>query len=328
MFIRYSSKAITLGTVALCVAAAVISCGGDNSSTTDDDDSASGGKAATDDDDGEAGNAGDTGGTGTGGSDGTAGGGLDLTPVACDKTPAPDSGLITDFSELESGTSWSSGSQKWGDTTFGGGTFHYKGNGEALTATVNEAGAVEFTGTVPASDYAGFGLWLTSCTSAADFAGITFTLGGDLGGASVLFQMQMSEDYPIDEANSKGECVYTSEDTAWSECTNNQVTLGTPDPGVLEFEWAQFKGGTPKTPLDPSQLLGIQWQVECQTEEDCVVDFTLDDLKFLKTVTDPFTQKPAGTGGSGTGGGASTAGAAGGGQDAEPAAAGAGGAAG
>lgn len=308
MSIRYSSRALGLGTVLLCAAAVLVNCGGDESTPVEegvgDDDDNTGGKEATD---GTGGGATDAtgGGGGTGGGSGDAAGstGEELVPVACSEDPAPDSGLVTDFSDIEAGTSWNSGQEKWGDTTFGGGTFHYHGEGDNLLATITDDGALALTGTVPASDYAGFGLWLTNCTDASDFDGITFTLGGDLGGAAVLFQLQMNEDYPIDTANAKGACKFTAEDSKWDECKNNEMKLGTPDPGVLEFEWAQFKGGLPVTPLNPKQLLGIQWQFQCEADEDCVIDITFDDVKFLETVTNPFTKKTTtGTGGASSGG--------------------------
>lgn len=240
------------------------------------------------------GGAGTTGGTGTtGGSDSTGGtdagggavatGGTDSTGGTegyCDVPPEVPSERITDFSELTEGTSWTTGSQDWGDSvSLTGGTFHYQGEGiDPLTATIVD-GALNLTGTITDGSYAGFGFWFgPSCSDASAYSGITFTIEGDMGDTELDFQVQTSDNYPIDDANEKGECAYTNEDDKWSECTNNHVVVEYSEPTTVQIPWEDLVGGKPVATLDPTDLLGVQLQLNCA--DVCNPDITIDNLMF------------------------------------------------
>jgi len=214
-----------------------------------------------------------TGGTnGTGGATGGSGGTGGAEPTVgygCARVSVPTSD-ITDFSGWDEGA--------WGDASccLTGGTFTYQPSGADPLVLAVEEGILLVTGSVAAGDYAGFGFWFGPCTDASAYSGITFAIGGDGGGAQLMLQMQTSRNYPVDDANAKGEC-----DGSWGDpCASNEVEVGMPvEDGVFRVTWGELTGGAPISPVDPTELLGIQWQLNCG-DEPCDVAITLDDVAF------------------------------------------------
>jgi len=257
--------------------------------------------------DDESGDDGSSGGSATGGASTTGGSGAEpggsagagnenVAGFVCDHDQSATNGRITDFSEFEEGASWSDGSgPEWGnDESLTGGTHSYSA-GTGLTATVT-GGALHLTGTVPAGDYAGIVFWFGPCYDASIFQGVSLNLSGSVTDAKLYIQVQQAKNYPIDEANEKGQCEFSSEETKWDECKYAQVEVEIPeDGGVLEYAWADFTGGLPETTLASNELLGVQIHIqECAPSEDgaggaggataaatgCPVDLTIDDLMF------------------------------------------------
>ena len=216
-----------------------------------------------------------TGGAGGVGNEGGASGNAGAGPVAvfeCEHYAAPGE-LITDFSN------WSSGN--WGDdTTLTGGSFYYDSDStdgvDMLVATVTD-GALGITGDVVS--YAGFGLWFGPCLDASQFDGIEFTISGDFGESGLEFQVQTSRNYPIDTANSKGACA-----GEWSNgCVSNTFSPtieSSETPTKLQIAWADLTGGDPIAPIDPTELLGLQWQFNCASDATCTPNVVIDDVKF------------------------------------------------
>jgi hypothetical protein len=229
-------------------------CGGDKSDPVD---SGTGGQ-----DSGSGGSTGDTGGSAGSPSQGGASAGYE-----CTYTPVP-SADITDFSVWDGGN--------WGDSTccLTGGSFTYGETGDELSLDV-AAEVLNVTGTVGANGYAGFGFWFGPCTDASAYSGVTFNIGGSSGETQIIFQVQTSRNYPIDDANSKGECV-----GSWGDpCASNEVEITVPDGGgVVQVAWAELTGGLPEA-IDATELLGIQWQFNCG-DAACDVAVTLDDVAF------------------------------------------------
>ena len=261
-----------IGTSGLVAAALVglvafAACGGDKS---DPIDSGTGGSAT-----GSGGSGGeDTSGSGGSGQDGSGGsvpqGGATGAGYLCSFTPVPDGQpIITDFSVWDGGN--------WGDSTccLTGGSFTYQPEGADGLALAVEGEVLNVTGSIAAGDYAGFGFWFGPCTDASAYSGVTFNIGGDNGPTEVIFQVQTSRNYPIDDANAKGECVGT-----WgSPCASNEIEVVMPvDGNVLQVAWAELTGGAPEA-MDATELLGIQWQFNCG-EDPCDVAITLDDVAF------------------------------------------------
>jgi hypothetical protein len=250
---------------ALIGALALAGCGGDKSSPEE----ANGGTGAT------AGSP--SAGSGTGGTTnaGSGNGGAAPTPQSCSQT-APPNNHISTFVPWNNG-SW--GAQ--GDLT--GGQSLYQGDtASAITATVDNTvadPALHLAATVTTGGYSGYVMWFGPCVDASAYSGISFDISGSLGGATLAFQVQMNDDYPIDVANKKGACTGGS----WTQtaCWNNRAAVTvTADPTTVSFTWAELTGGYPTTPIDPRQLLGIQWEANCSGAAACVVDLTLDNVQF------------------------------------------------
>lgn len=238
----------------------------------------------------------------------------------CARTAIPGNAKITDFAEFEEGDTWEgseSGDENrdYGDSeSLTGGTHHY---GDVLTATI-EGGALRLTGTVTdvgdsdvVANYGGFMMWFGPCSDASRFTGVTFSIKGTLGtnpdagaggagggagepapaagatgedsnanSAQLELQLQESKNYPV--SADKGECEFETEDEKWDVCTNNKVVVeGVTEEGLtVQAAFTEFTGGTPQGTLDPRELLGIQWQFNCETGYVCDVNVLIDDIFF------------------------------------------------
>lgn len=182
---------------------------------------------------------------------------------------------ITDFSIWNEG-----GDTVWGDDmSLTGGVFSYQNEGsDPLTVEVDmAAGTAHITGTV--NGYAGWGLWFGPCTNAYRWTGIQFTMGGSLGETGQLeFQVQQNNNYPIDTSAGKGACAGD-----WSDgCASNKYVHETEfpaEPAPIQVPFADMTAGEPN-PIEPAELLGIQWQFNCMEGETCELDVIIDDVTF------------------------------------------------
>ena len=236
-------------------------CGGDKSDPVD---SGTGGSTS-----GSGGSSDGTGGaSGSTGSGGAQSQGGASPGYECTYTEVP-SDDITDFSVWDGGN--------WGDSTccLTGGSFTYQGDDASAFTLAVDAEVLNVTASISASGYSGFGFWFGPCTDASRFSGVTFNIGGDPGPTQIIFQVQTSRNYPIDDANSKGECV-----GSWGDpCASNEVEITIPvGGGVIQVPWADLTGGAPQA-IDATELLGIQWQFNCG-DAACDVAVTLDDVAF------------------------------------------------
>jgi len=239
----------------------------------DDDNGGAAGKGGT------TGAMGGTGGSmagmsGTGGSGNTGGCTVGASPIACGMKAATSTTFI-DFTTYTS-------DKKWGPSSgVNGGTSLYKGTGENLTVTP-EGANLKVAGTIPSMSYAGIVFWVSACTDASTYTGVKLSLSGDSTVAASI-QMQSSEDYPVDPSANKGECAFTSCDTMWSECMPPRTTLTvTADASDVSLPWANFTGGLPVDSFTPNQLVGVQYQFECQADADCAVNLTLGSVTFTE----------------------------------------------
>ena len=181
----------------------------------------------------------------------------------------------------------------WGNSTVGdltGGTSKYNGR-DVMPITVELVGTdLHITATIPpytpdvaddAENYAGLVFWFGPCINASEYGGVEFTAGGSMGGAALKLQVQTSENYPADPANSKGECIFTDCATQWSECKGPDATVTVPETvGPVTMAWSAFAAGSPNTGVNPAGLVGLQFQLECQAMTECVVDMTLGDVSL------------------------------------------------
>ncbi len=141
---------------------------------------------------------------------------------------------------------------------------------------------MELKSTIPAGSFAGFGLAFAPCTNASAYSGISSMIGGTMGGSTLKFMMQTAQTAPVDAAANRGECPFTSEATKWSDCVFNRVTVSgvTTTVATFSFTWSQLNGGTPVSTVDPTKLLGVQWQFECASGSTCTIDVTIDNVTF------------------------------------------------
>jgi hypothetical protein len=239
--------------------------------------------------------------SGTGGKTGAGGtfntGGTTATVGSCPSgaVKVPASGKMTDFSDFRGqdsqgrfGVNPADGTQvnaSWGAGGLTGGTFFYQQeNADGVQATIAN-NALVLSASLAAYHYAGIGLYFTSNCGydACAFKGISLSALGDSGGAAVDLQLQMRPDYPIDSTG-RGTCDYVHADAAeWSYCNNPHVTeaAGASDASqTLQFPWSGFAGGSPRSTVDCSQLLGIQVQFDCGATA-CTPNITIDDLQFF-----------------------------------------------
>jgi len=181
----------------------------------------------------------------------------------------------------------------WGVSTAGdltGGTSPFQGPGvPELVHTVEGAApdtSLHVTGSIPVNSYAGFVLWFGPCVDASKViemdgaqatTGMNFSIGGSLGGARFKFQVQSSEDYPVDMPNMKGACLFPTCDSRFTACVSPTVTLLTlpPTPTLTSFPWSGFVGGMPVATTTGAGVVGLQFQFECISSSSCAVDLRL-----------------------------------------------------
>ena len=182
----------------------------------------------------------------------------------------------------------------WGDSAVGdltGGTSKYNGVDVMPITITHECNVIRLTATIPAytpevtddaENYAGAVFWFGPCINASSFGGLSFTLGGTMGGAALKLQVQTSENYPADPANTKGECVFTDCATRWSDCKGPDMIVPVPAaPEEVTLPWDMFTAGSPNATVNPEGLVGLQFQLECQSQDaDCVVDITLGEVNL------------------------------------------------
>ena len=130
--------------------------------------------------------------------------------------------------------------------------------------------------------YAGAVFWLSTCTDVSAYTGLKLSISGDANVAAAL-QVQSSENYPIDTSAKKGECPFTTCANMWTECVPPKTTLTvTADATDVELPWSSFTGGLPNESFSANQLVGIQFQFECQADVDCAVNLTLGSITFTE----------------------------------------------
>lgn len=208
---------------------------------------------------------------------GTAGTSLAWDDITCnngDPTAVRESGAITDFSELGEGE-YPDGFA-WGSSDVGlkGGTFQYEVEEASRLALSILGGSLVIKGSVQAGGYAGLGLYMDGvCFDASAFVGISFLLSGEASNARLEVQVQSSRNLPVTD---NGECTGD-----WSNCVNNSAAIPVATEATLvEVPFVDLNGGEPISPLNPREINGLQWQVDCRGDTDCTVSLTIDDITF------------------------------------------------
>jgi hypothetical protein len=212
--------------------------------------------------------------------------GPDLMTKCIYGTPAPDTGVLLDF------TSYAMPAGTWGTASLGqftGGTSLYSGTGTASDAITQAVASdkLHIQATIPAGGYSGIVFWFGPCVNASAFSGVEFAATGQLGGARMIVKAQTSPDYPVDAANSKGKCRYKVDANKFTECQQPTVNVDAlPASGTVSLPWAMFTGGIPLPSIDPAQLLGFELQFSCTAppagSSSCGLNLDLGKVTFAK----------------------------------------------
>jgi hypothetical protein len=248
---------------------------------------------------GAGGTTGGTGGSaaGTGGSSAGSGGtamagSAGMAPVECMPNPTPLNcegfvapawsdttmpGTMINFTTYMADGKWGTSGQLTGGTSL------YHGPSDVDLTRVVEAGNLHVTATITPQGYVGVVFWFAPCVDARSFNGINFSVGGTLAGAVLKAQIQTHVDYPVDVANKKGGCSFTNCDAKFSECAGPTYQVVVPATAEsLDIPWTSFAGGTPTAEVTPDGLVGLQFQLECQSDTTCMVDLTLGNVSFTR----------------------------------------------
>lgn len=211
---------------------------------------------------------------GAGGQGGTGGGAPPPTPCV---GSAPPSALITDFSDAVAGNPILFGTAP----AITGGTFSYAAPG--LTAPVlslapgtNGTPALQVAASpgVPTdagNGFFGLGLFFDSCVDASAYNAVRFTISGTLGGCTIRFAVTSSENVsPADDP--RGACTEAS-------CFPPSTPIAVAGTTVVPFFDFTFPG-SPNI-VDPTSLIGIQWQMDTPPGVACNANFSIDDITFV-----------------------------------------------
>ncbi len=220
--------------------------------------------------------------TGSGGS--TGGGGA---TAGCTTSDPAASATIADFSGDA------------GVEATGGGLFVYPGSiaapGQGAPTAVVTGGALHVTDTVaPAAmaQYVGVGIYFsgnvggTDCTDAHTYTGVQFDIKGSLtGGCTLQYSTNDSEHAAVSTSDPKAGGAtgsYAPQAQIASDVTSAGSTV------KVAFTDSTLGTGSPATPIDPTKLEGVQWQLTVPAatavgdggSASCVLDMTIDNVKF------------------------------------------------
>lgn len=198
--------------------------------------------------------------------------------LSCSPGVSPASATITDFT-MDAG--WCTSSGKWGTVgNLVGGVFAYNGPGRLdplvpVTASVAD-GKLHLKGDVAGGDYAGGGLAFDACVNApTKYSGVRFTLGGDIGACSLVFQLQT---YSQQAVVNRGGCDLAAGASCY-QFPKTSASVGSTN----TIMWSQLENsGMPATPAAlAAEMVGLQFQFE-GTGGTCMnVDLTIDDVQFV-----------------------------------------------
>jgi hypothetical protein len=206
----------------------------------------------------------------------------------CPQTPVTNPAITTAGQNTTMGVAFGAGSNLWG-------SYSYAASGQTAPtgmATADGTGLHIQGGFVApvsaAANYMGFGLYYSSssCLNAAAYTGVRFDFSGSLGGCLLALGGNMSGDTrPADDAT-RGGCPGTPSTCYGPSADITAQASATADGGAVTIKvpFTQFSGGMPSSSLDPSSLIGIQWQLSAHTggadAGGCTADFTVSNVQF------------------------------------------------
>jgi hypothetical protein len=239
--------------------------------------SSSGGSSGTGGKGGGTSTGGAPGSGGHGGSAGSGGGGKACGGPAVPADAgvcqlAPCDGLIADFSSADAGIPIMGGLTSWSGVVKP--TYSVDNGMLNIMEAVSQADHPQYLGTT---------LYFNNCVDASAYQGVEFTISGSVSAAcQVIFAANdvAHDDKLTDKA--KGQC------DAGSLCYAPNAALPmavTATPATIKMPWIDGSS-VPMVPLDPSHLVGVQWQFTVSptadggTPQDCTAELHIDDVKF------------------------------------------------
>jgi hypothetical protein len=236
---------------------------------------------------GSGGTSSGTGGSHTGGSTGT--GGAAGATVGCAASDVPASPDIATFATADGGITAMFGTFTYGDTPAP--IFSIDGGMVTVTDTVQ----------IDAKNhYQGFGLYFngnsagTDCVDGHTYTGVQFDMSGSLVGTGCTMQFSINDSEHADSSVLKDPTMPAlgpndpkaagpkGSYAPQLAITSTQLTAtSTP----IKVPFTGTAGGSPATPVDPTKLTGVQWQMTVPIAADggateCAWTLNLKNVKF------------------------------------------------
>lgn len=206
--------------------------------------------------------------------------GVGAPPQACNAVFDGYMPPVIDFTKYSSTGEWTS-------VTAGGitgkTTLYHSPAAPDLVLEV-DGDSLHVTGTLPPMSYAGWVWAFDGCHDGIDNLGFQFPLAGDLGATKLMMSILFNADYPIDSSSGKGACAFTSCETKSSECKAPSFEIRAADlASSLQYVgWSSFTGGAPEdSMLSPTELLGMQFELRCLQDTDCLVSLTFGRIRYF-----------------------------------------------
>ena len=219
--------------------------------------------------------------TGTGGANSCpAGGRLDCTGAgSLELTP---DGQIVDFSAAQ----WNNTTSRFCDAHgLDGGLSSFAGTGSTAAAAVDTtARNLKLNFMVTAGEYAGGRVNFDSCVDASGFNSIQFTASvtaGSLTGCAWQVQLQTQNQRPTTLTNPMGgTCNATT--TTCERYPAATLTAPTATATTFTVRFTAFNNPAASTIATPSQIVGLQWQVNSNNGSGaCTVELRIDNVRFV-----------------------------------------------
>lgn len=229
--------------------------------------------------------------TGNGGSSSTGTGGAagGAATVGCPASDAPASADIATFSAPDAGLTIMGGYYTYGSTPA---PTYTPGTGSINVTDVVQVGA--------ANNYQGFGIFFngnsagTDCIDAHTYTGVQFDLSGSLMGAGCTIQFSITDSAHSDSTVLKMGSTAPNDPKASGPKGSYSPQLAIPatdftsTPMTIKVPFTEPTGGSPAittTPLDPTKIEGVQWQMTTPIAADgsateCNLNMTLANIKF------------------------------------------------
>jgi len=215
--------------------------------------------------------AGGAGGNGSGGE-----GGVGPGCNAHNTQPAPSSGLIADFADADGGIE------------IMGALFDYGSGSDDIgrPSSSIDGGELHITEDWPATSspqYVGVFMYFQQCIDASAFSGVSFSISGSFSGCSM--QVFATDSAHFDATS--GADFATGPAGSYQPQAQLDMSQVSTTSQTVRVAFASQLGGSPGTPLDPSTLIGMDWQFTIAPADpdagssSCVAQLTIDDLTFF-----------------------------------------------